>query len=404
MRTREQRWALRSARGWPRLRVHAIGNGLLAVLLGTALVYLTHGLLRFENFPAQDVMWVGRLLALTFAVLLPGVLTSMGAYLVFAGFAARHREATAAGQAHAVVVDGNDPDAVPVTLHKLTDATPRGVRIHAHRIRGRDAASRYTRDLLGALPVQSPIALAPLGVGSLLLTVATVYYATGYGRPALVVLLGVAYLGWKLWRGSRSYRAFRDGAWAPSPDEDTGALPRDTPPGALRTREGGYDVASSHRGQREREAGYAGAYRDEAEYEITDELPVIERIRDTYAEPRKRAASERRLAERAERERQHAERRDRTRREPPVGPAEDTTALPRTAPTEHVGRRGVPSRDYTVEQQEQLRQQEHYRRELEQRSREQRERMRRAEGEEQEEAQSLLGYARTRWRSRRGER
>ena len=43
MRTREQRWAARSARGWPRLRVHAVLNGLGALVAGAGLLWFTHG-------------------------------------------------------------------------------------------------------------------------------------------------------------------------------------------------------------------------------------------------------------------------------------------------------------------------------------------------------------------------
>ena len=411
MRTREQRWAARSARGWPRSRVHAIGNGLLAVIPGALLVYLTHWLAHFENFPAGDVAWFGRLFALTFAVLVPGVLITMGLYLVFAGFAARNREATAAGQVHADVVDGSGPDAEPATGRTPTVPRLRGVTIRAHRLHGSNSERRYTREVLGVLPVQSPIALVPLGVGILALTVATVYYATGYGRPALVVLAGVGYLGWKLWRGYRSYRAFSAGAWAPSPREETEPLPATPVSGTPRPvprpeREGDDAAVPAGYHRRAAGAGYRdeGPYRDEAEYEITDELPVLERIRDTYTEPRKRTSSERRLAERAERERRNAERRDRARREPPMTADEDTTPLPRATSPGRAGRRGGRGQEDTAEQQEQLRRQERYRLELEQRRRQQRERTRAAEARGPEEAQSLLGYAKTRWRSGRDER
>ena len=51
-------------------------------------------------------------------------------------------------------------------------------------------------------------------------------------------------------------------------------------------------AASSYRG----DTSYG-----EEPYETTDELPVIEQIRERYAEPRRQSKSQRRLAERAER-------------------------------------------------------------------------------------------------------
>ena len=68
MRTREQRWAARSARGWPRLRVHAVLNGLGALVAGGGLLWFTHGPLQFRNFPAGDVAWVWRVVTLALAV------------------------------------------------------------------------------------------------------------------------------------------------------------------------------------------------------------------------------------------------------------------------------------------------------------------------------------------------
>ena len=45
MRTREQRWAARSARGWPRLRVFAILNGITGLLMGGVILWFTHGVM-----------------------------------------------------------------------------------------------------------------------------------------------------------------------------------------------------------------------------------------------------------------------------------------------------------------------------------------------------------------------
>ena len=68
MRTREQRWAARSARGWPRLRVFAIINGFTGLLIGSLILWFTHGVFQFENFPAAGVPWIWRVLALAIAV------------------------------------------------------------------------------------------------------------------------------------------------------------------------------------------------------------------------------------------------------------------------------------------------------------------------------------------------
>ena len=229
MRTREQRRAARSARGWPRLRVHAVRNGVGAVILGALLLWVTHGPFRFENFPAGDVAWVWRVIALVVAVMLPYVLLTMGVYLLLAGFLATNRAALAAGRARTVVLEPEDPEDPPVTTHRLSEHTPPGVKIRAHTVHGRRHDSRYTRDLLGLLPVQSPAALAPLGAGIVALIAASIYYSTGYAEPAAVLLLGVLYLGWKLFRGWRSHRVFADTPWQAPREVDTGSVPRVTP-------------------------------------------------------------------------------------------------------------------------------------------------------------------------------
>lgn len=231
MRTREQRWAARSARGWPRLRVHAVLNGLGALVAGAGLLWFTHGPLQFRNFPAGDVGWAWRVVTLALAVLVPCVLLAMGGYLLLAGATATQRAALAAGRSRTVVLNPDDPDEPPVTVLKLTEHTPPGVKIRAHALHGRHHDGRYSRDLLGLLAVQSPVALAPLVVGILALLVATVYYSTGYGETATVLLLGIAHLGWKLFRGWRSHRVFADTRWE-TPAElvvDTGPVPRVTP-------------------------------------------------------------------------------------------------------------------------------------------------------------------------------
>ena len=176
MRTREQRRAARSARGWPRLRVHAVLNGLGALVAGGGLLWFTHGPLQFRNFPAGDVGWAWRVVTLALAVLVPCVLLAMGGYLLLAGATATQRAALAAGRSRTVVLNPDDPDEPPVTVLKLTEHTPPGVKIRAHALHGRHHDSRYSRDLLGLLPVQSPVALAPLVVGILALLVATIYY------------------------------------------------------------------------------------------------------------------------------------------------------------------------------------------------------------------------------------
>ena len=229
MRTREQRRAARSARGWPRLRVHAVRNGVGAVILGALLLWVTHGPFRFENFPAGDVAWVWRVIALVVAVMLPYVLLTMGVYLLLAGFLATNRAALAAGRARTVVLEPEDPEDPPVTTHRLSQHTPPGVKIRAHTVHGRRHDSRYTRDLLGLLPVQSPAALVPLGAGMVALIAASIYYSTGYAEPAAVLLLGVLYLGWKLFRGWRSHRVFADTPWQAPREVDTGSVPRVTP-------------------------------------------------------------------------------------------------------------------------------------------------------------------------------
>ncbi|RLY94006.1 hypothetical protein EAE32_01830 [Kocuria tytonicola] len=403
MRTREQRWAARSARGWPRLRVHAVLNGLGALLAGAGLLWFTRGPLHFQNFPAGDVAWFWRAVTLALAVLVPYVLLSMGLHLLLAGATATQRAALAAGRSRTVVLNPDDPDEPPVTVQKLTEHTPPGVKIRAHALHGRRHDSRYTRDLLGLLPVQSPAALVPLGAGILALVVATVYYATGYAEPAMVLLLGTLYLGWKLFRGWRSHRIFADTRWE-TPAEvvvDTGPVPRVTPlrdedtetgPTARVTRSPD-DAAAPVPRERARATSSHRAdveYEDEP-YEITDELPVIEQIRDRYAAPRKQSASQRRLAERAEREAIR-------RRLPRVVSAERTQDPP-TAPITRVtpqGRGAAFAEDpqtEAAEQQEQRLQQKRYEDHM-QRHREKREdRLRSAEAREPEEAPSLLGYA-----------
>ncbi|RLZ04151.1 hypothetical protein CWC38_01845 [Kocuria tytonicola] len=403
MRTREQRWAARSARGWPRLRVHAVLNGLGALLAGAGLLWFTRGPLHFQNFPAGDVAWFWRAVTLALAVLVPYVLLSMGLHLLLAGATATQRAALAAGRSRTVVLNPDDPDEPPVSVQKLTEHTPPGVKIRAHALHGRRHDSRYTRDLLGLLPVQSPAALVPLGAGILALVVATVYYATGYAEPAMVLLLGTFYLGWKLFRGWRSHRVFADTHWE-TPAEvvvDTGPVPRVTPlrdedtetgPTARVTRFPD-DAAAPVPRERARAASSHRAdveYEDEP-YEITDELPVIEQIRDRYAAPRKQSASQRRLAERAEREAVR-------RRLPGVVSAEraenpPTAPITRVTPQDRATAGAEDPQTEAAEQQEQRLQQKRYEDHM-QRHREKREdRLRSAEAREPEEAPSLLGYA-----------
>ncbi|MCT1545149.1 MULTISPECIES: hypothetical protein [Kocuria] len=411
MRTREQRRAARSARGWPRLRVHAVLNGLGALVAGAGLLWFTHGPLQFRNFPAGDVGWVWRVVTLALAVLVPYVLLAMGGYLLLAGATATQRAALAAGRSRTVVLNPDEPDEPPVTVLKLTEHTPPGVRIRAHALHGRHHDSRYSRDLLGLLPVQSPVALAPLVVGILALLVATVYYSTGYGEPATVLLLGIAYLGWKLFRGWRSHRVFAATRWE-TPAEvvvDTGPVPRVTPlpehsydtgptprvshytddDAAVPPERGRERAASSYRG---------GAAHPEEPYETTDELPVIEQIRERYAEPRRQSKSQRRLAERAEREAVR-------RRLPRVVEAE-RTPTDATAPITRVDADDWPNgatpdpQVEAAEQQQQRLNQKRYEDHL-QRHREKREdRLRNAEAREPEEAPSLLGYAMNRLKRR----
>ncbi|WP_423446949.1 hypothetical protein AABM36_01750 [Kocuria sp. KSNUG] len=411
MRTREQRRAARSARGWPRLRVHAVLNGLGALVAGTGLLWFTHGPLQFRNFPAGDVGWVWRVVTLALAVLVPYVLLAMGGYLLLAGATATQRAALAAGRSRTVVLNPDDPDEPPVTVLKLTEHTPPGVKIRAHALHGRHHDSRYSRDLLGLLPVQSPVALAPLVVGILALLVATVYYSTGYGEPATVLLLGIAYLGWKLFRGWRSHRVFAATRWE-TPAEvvvDTGPVPRVTP-----LPEHSYDTGPtprvSHytdddaavppaRGRERAAASYhGGAAHPEEPYETTDELPVIEQIRERYAEPRRQSKSQRRLAERAEREAVR-------RRLPRVVEAE-RAPTEATAPITRVdaddwpnGATPDPQVEAAEQQQQRLNQkryEDHLRRHREKRE----DRLRNAEAREPEEAPSLLGYAMNRLKRR----
>lgn len=410
MRTREQRWAARSARGWPRLRLHAVLNGLGALVAGAGLLWFTHGPLQFRNFPAGDVAWVWRAVTLALAVLVPYVLVSTGGYLLLAGATATQRAALAAGRARTVVLNPDEPDEPPVTVLKLTEHTPPGVKIRAHALHGRHHDSRYSRDLLGLLAVQSPVALAPLVVGVLALVVATVYYSTGYGDPATVLLLGVALLGWKLFRGWRSHRVFADTRWE-TPAElvvDTGPVPRVTPlsedsygpePAPRVTHYADDDAAVPPARGRERAAS---SYRQDAgypeePYETTDELPVIEQIRERYAEPRRQSRSQRRLAERAERE---AVRRRLPRVEAEREAEERTAPLTRVAPGRHPAREVEDPGGEAAEQQQQRLNQKRYEDHL-QRHREKREdRLRSAEARQPEEAPSLLSYAMHRIRRR----
>ena len=407
MRTREQRWAARSARGWPRLRVHAVLNGLGALVAGGGLLWFTHGPLQFRNFPAGDVAWVWRVVTLALAVLVPYVLLAMGGYLLLAGATATQRAALAAGRSRTVVLNPDDPDEPPVTVLKLTEHTPPGVKIRAHALHGRHHDSRYSRDLLGLLPVQSPVALAPLVVGILALLVATVYYSTGYGEPATVLLLGIAHLGWKLFRGWRSHRVFADTRWE-TPAElvvDTGPVPHvtplqehlyDTEPATQVTHYTDDDAAAPPARDRERAASYRRdtSYGEEP-YETTDELPVIEQIRERYAEPRRQSKSQRRLTERAEREAVR-------RRLPRVVEAE-RAPTDTTAPITRVNANGGPTPDpqtEAAEQQQQRLNQKRYEDHLQRHQEKREDRLRNAEAREPEEAPSLLGYAMNRLKRR----
>ena len=407
MRTREQRWAARSARGWPRLRVHAVLNGLGALVAGGGLLWFTHGPLQFRNFPAGDVAWVWRVVTLALAVLVPYVLLAMGGYLLLAGATATQRAALAAGRSRTVVLNPDDPDEPPVTVLKLTEHTPPGVKIRAHALHGRHHDSRYSRDLLGLLPVQSPVALAPLVVGILALLVATVYYSTGYGEPATVLLLGIAHLGWKLFRGWRSHRVFSATRWE-TPAElvvDTGPVPHvtplqehlyDTEPATQVTHYTDDDAAAPPARDRERAASYRRdtSYGEEP-YETTDELPVIEQIRERYAEPRRQSKSQRRLTERAEREAVR-------RRLPRVVEAE-RAPTDTTAPITRVNANGGPTPDpqtEAAEQQQQRLHQKRYEDHLQRHQEKREDRLRNAEAREPEEAPSLLGYAMNRLKRR----
>ena len=407
MRTREQRRAARSARGWPRLRVHAVLNGLGALVAGGGLLWFTHGPLQFRNFPAGDVAWVWRVVTLALAVLVPYVLLAMGGYLLLAGATATQRAALAAGRSRTVVLNPDDPDEPPVTVLKLTEHTPPGVKIRAHALHGRHHDSRYSRDLLGLLPVQSPVALAPLVVGILALLVATVYYSTGYGEPATVLLLGIAHLGWKLFRGWRSHRVFSATRWE-TPAElvvDTGPVPHvtplqehlyDTEPATQVTHYTDDDAAAPPARDRERAASYRRdtSYGEEP-YETTDELPVIEQIRERYAEPRRQSKSQRRLTERAEREAVR-------RRLPRVVEAE-RAPTDTTAPITRVNANGGPASDpqtEAAEQQQQRLNQKRYEDHLQRHQEKREDRLRNAEAREPEEAPSLLGYAMNRLKRR----
>ena len=414
MRTREQRWAARSARGWPRLRVHAVLNGLGALLAGAGLLWFTRAPLHFQNFPAGDVAWFWRAVTLVVAVLVPYVLLSMGLHLLLAGSTATQRAALAAGRSRTVVLNPDEPDEPPVTVQKLTDHTPPGVKIRAHALHGRRHDSRYTRELLGLLPVQSPASLVPLGAGILALVVATVYYATGYAEPAMVLLLGALYLGWKLFRGWRSHRVFTETRWE-TPTEtvvDTGPVPRvtplrdeDTEPRSTTwvTRYPDDDAAAPALPERTRAAASHrtdAEYEDEA-YETTDELPVIEQIRERYAAPRKQSASQRRLAERAEREavRRRLPRVVATER----AETEATAPVPRVTTGERRTGFGADPQGEAAEQRQQRLNQQRYENHLQRHREKREERLSGADTRAPEEAPSLLGYAMSRFRRRGGE-
>ncbi|MDO4917968.1 hypothetical protein [Kocuria sp.] len=411
MRTREQRRAARSARGWPRLRLHAVLNGTAALLAGAALLWFTRGPLRFQNFPAGEVAWFWRAVTLALAVLLPYVLLAMGLHLLLAGVTASQRAALGAGRARTVALAAEDPDEPPVTVRKLTGHTPPGVRIRAHALHGPRHESRYTRELLGLLPVQSRVALVPLAAGVLALLVASLYYAGGYAEPALVLLLGAVYLGWKLFRGWRSHRAFTAAHWE-TPAEvvvDTGPVPRVTPLPAEDTahdpaqRVSPYpddDAAGPAPRARERAASSPRAHAgwEEEPYETTDELPVIEQIRDRYAAPRKQSAAQRRLAERAEREAVR-------RRLPRMVEAERADTGTTAGLTGESAEGRTAALDTTplpeaVEQRQQRLDRERYDEHLRRHQQKRKDRLRDAEAREAEEAPSLFGYAVNRLRRR----
>ena len=145
-------------------------------------------------------------------------------------------------------------------------------------------------------------------------------------------------------------------------------------------------AASSYRG---------GAAHPEEPYETTDELPVIEQIRERYAEPRRQSKSQRRLAERAEREAVR-------RRLPRVVEAE-RAPTDATAPITRVDANGGPARDpqtEAAEQQQQRLHQKRYEDHLQRHQEKREDRLRNAEAREPEEAPSLLGYAMNRLKRR----
>lgn len=181
---------------WPPLRRRALLNGLGAALAGAGLLWLTWGALDFTVFDASEIPAVMRVLTLWFAVGLPLAWLAIGLHLLLAGLLSRDRELLARGAAEW------EPEA--------HDDVLRGVRIRSWRLGILGQGRRLSGPTLGWLPELSPVALAPLGLGILVLLGMIAWMARGYGAGVIALIIAILWLGWRLLRAWQAWTDVRD--------------------------------------------------------------------------------------------------------------------------------------------------------------------------------------------------
>ncbi|WP_144790222.1 hypothetical protein [Kocuria palustris] len=180
---------------WPPLRVRALLNGLVAVLAGVGLLWLTWGALDFTVYDASAVPAAVRIIALWLAVAMPIAWLAIGLHLIAAAALGGDRVLLAHGSA--------EWEPGP------RDDVLRGIRIRRWRL-GLTGQRRISARTLGWLPELSPYPLAPLAAGILVLLAMTAWMARGYGLGVIALLLAALWLGWRLLRGWQAWTDVHD--------------------------------------------------------------------------------------------------------------------------------------------------------------------------------------------------
>ncbi|NKE09892.1 MULTISPECIES: hypothetical protein [Kocuria] len=180
---------------WPPLRTRAVVNGLCLTVFGSLLFHITWNMLNFQVYDAHETAMVLRVLAIWLAVGLPLGCVAIGIHLVLTAATARDRLLLSHG---AAAWDPGEQDAVL-----------RGVRVRNWRPATGSRPGAFSARTLGWVPVQTPLALLPLGLGVVVGLGLMIWLATGYGRAALILWVTIAWLAWRSWRAWGGWTDFR---------------------------------------------------------------------------------------------------------------------------------------------------------------------------------------------------